>query len=78
MPGVEGFTEVRYGGRTVKVTLYANTTEDCNKLAGRIASYAMKTNCCPMTVAFGEDIDTTFAHDLWQWVKEKVIERPKA
>lgn len=63
-----GHAEVRHEGRTVKITLYVNTTEDENDLAVRVGDYIKESGCCPMVVGAGLLLDKNMAEEFWKLI----------
>lgn len=60
-----GTNEIRYGGRTVKVTCYINTQEDHNAIAIRIGQFVKNTGDTPMIVTAADVINPEMFREIW-------------
>lgn len=56
---------LRFGGRTLRVTVHVNTDEDEIALAKRIDDYVSSTGCQPLTLSYAQEMPAAVSGPLW-------------
>ena len=57
--------KLRFGGRTVRVTVHVNTDEDETSLSQRIDEYVMTTGCRPLVMTYAQEVPAAVSAPLW-------------
>lgn len=65
-----GPAKVRFGGRTLRITVHVNTDEDETALSKRIDEYVMTTGCRPLTLTYAQEVPPAVSAPLWARVLE--------
>ena len=62
--------KVRFGGRTLRVTIHVNTDEDEIALSKRIDEYVSTTGCQPLVMTYAQEVPLAISTPLWARVVE--------
>lgn len=63
-------SRLRFGGRTLRVTVHVNTDENEIALSQRIDDYVSTTGCRPLVMTYAQEVPLAVAMPLWNRVIE--------